>query len=164
MALITFGKKKAEAKTGQPAPGTSIYYDPNLIAKYLGDHRQLFEIYEQISSALASHNFSAVKRGLNDFRSGLQEHLLSENVKLYVYLSRQLAANEESSRLINEFRTEMNGIGRVVMDFVRKYTEGELGEHQVAAFKREFDEIGAVLKRRTKREESTLYPLYMESY
>lgn len=164
MALITFGKKKAQAKTGQPAPGTSIYYDPGLIARYRNDHRGLLEMYDRVHADLAAGNFASVKRGLADFRSKLQEHLLSENVKLYVYLSRQLAANEESSRLINDFRMEMNGIGRAVMDFVRKYTEGDLGPSQVTAFKKELDEIGAILKQRIGREETALYPLYMESY
>lgn len=162
--LFSIGKTSASPAPSQPAPGTSIHHDPTLIAKLRKDHQVLFDIYNQVQAAFDAKNFARVKDLLAEFRSTVQQHLLTENVKLYIYLSHQLASDAANAQIISEFRHEMNGIARVVMDFLRRYTEGPLGANEAAAFKKELEEIGSALVKRTQREENTLYPLYLPSY
>lgn len=166
MALLDLFSKKEEkpAVPHATAPGTSIGFDPGLVERLKGDHRRLLDIYKHVHTALGRGDFPAVRRHLGEFRSALQDHLLTENVKFYVYVSRQLASDESSSRIINDFRSEMQGIGRVVMDFLRKYTETELDAGAAATFKAELEQIGAALVQRIQREEGTLYPLYLPAY
>jgi regulator of sigma D len=171
MALFgLFGENKDKgtvfpgAAGGAAAPGTAIVYDPGLVPRLTNDHRQLVEVYKQVHAALARNDLAGVRHRLLQFRGALQEHLLAENVKLYVYLARHLAGDEASSQIINDMRREMMGIGRVVMDFLRKYTETPIEPAQAVQFKGELDGIGAALVQRIEREESALYPLYMQHY
>lgn len=85
-------------------------------------------------------------------------------MKLYVYLTRQLADDEANSEIISDFRREMAKIGRVVMEFLRKYTEQPFDTTNMDEFKNELDGIGAALTARIEREEGVLYTLYMPSY
>jgi hypothetical protein len=164
MSLFDLFGKKEDKAAAHTAPGTSIHFDPHLIERLTGDHRRLLEIYKHVQAALGKGDFVAVKRQLGDFRTALQEHLLTENVKFYVYVSRQLASDESSSKIISDFRSEMQHIGRVVMDFLRKYTEGPLDAASADSFRAEFEQIGAALGQRIQREEGTLYPLYLPAY
>lgn len=148
----------------RPAPGTSIYYDPELIPKLKKDHSDLLNMYNRIDTALSKEKFESIPQLLSEFRSGLQAHLLVENVRLYVYLRHQLATNMETADLINGFSREMEDIGRVVMGFIRKYSDSAIDATNVAAFTQEFKGIGAALVKRIQREENDLYSLYMPSY
>lgn len=161
--LFSIGKTRASPAPSQPAPGTSIYHDPTLVAKLRKEHQVLFDIYNQVQAAFDAKDFARVKERLTEFRSTIQQHLLTENVKLYIYLTHHLS-DDANGQVIAEFRHEMNGIARVVMDFLRRYTEGPLGANEAATFKKELEEIGSALVKRTQREENTLYPLYLPSY
>lgn len=162
--LDLFGKKEDKAAPAHTAPGTSISFDPALIERLTGDHRRLLDIYKHVQGALAKGDYPGVKKLLGDFRTALQEHLLTENVKFYVYVSRQLASDETSSKIISDFRSEMQTIGRVVMDFLRRYTESGVDAPGADRFRGELEEIGAALVQRIEREEGTLYPLYLSAY
>ena len=169
--LDLFGNHKEKATAaqgvtspGKAAPGTAISYDAGLVPKLTQDHRQLVETYKQVHAALARNDLKTVRDRLIQFRGALQDHLLAENVKLYVYLARQLAGDEDSSQLVNEMRREMMGIGRTVMDFLRKYTDSPISPENTGHFKTELDGIGAALVQRIQREETSLYPLYLPSY
>lgn len=156
--------EKASGHTSQPAPGTSIYYDPGLISHLKSDHRKMLETFKKVQNALALEDFRGVQQNLGEFRAMLQEHLLTENVRLYVYLSKQLANDEVNFEIINGFRREMQEIGRVVMDFVRRYTGTQIDGSAAPKLKTELEQIGQALVARMQREEGSLYPLYMESY
>lgn len=155
----------APAGTPAPAahaPGTSINYDPNLVATLHEDHRMLLEIFKAISEAAARKDLATVQQRLEHFRIGLQDHLLKENVRLYVYLEHMLRGDPPSHELIHEFRREMDGIGRVVVGFLTTYkliaSQPELAD----SFAKELAQIGKALVARIEREESTLYPLYAQ--
>jgi|SRR3989344_746495 len=164
MANLFSFKKEAAQEAAKPAPGTSIFYDRGLIPKLVSDHQTMLGMYNQILAAVSAQNPALVKTKLADFRGALQEHLLTENVKLYIYLTKQLADDEVNAQIINEFRHEMNGIAQVVMAFVRRYSDSELNAVSLIAMKKELEEIGAALVKRIQREENTLYPLYRPSY
>ena len=63
-------------------------------------------------------------------------------------------------KLIRDFRREMNGIARAVVDFVKKYHMYEFDEYTRRSFLKEYAAVGGLLAQRIQREESNLYPLY----
>ncbi|SCZ58485.1 hemerythrin domain-containing protein [Thiohalomonas denitrificans] len=157
----------AEASSSEAfptAPGTEIRYSPELVEKLKEDHKDLIELYGQIAEEFAQADYKAVSQSLARFRGLLQGHLLTENVRLYIYLDRQFAHDDTKSELIRKFRREMDGIGRAATNFLRKYEAIGVNTELADAFKRDFNEVGQVLVQRIEREESTLYPLYMPTY
>jgi len=169
--MFDFLKKKTDAEPSQsgqsqfaPAPGTEIRYSPDLIPQLKNDHAELLALYGKIQESYAAGNYEEVSRQLDEFRSMLQGHLLTENVRLYIYLDRMLGRDEMNSELIREFRREMDGIGRTAMNFLKKYEAIGVDKELAGAFKKDFDAIGAVLGQRIQREESTLYALYLPNY
>ncbi len=151
------------AKPGQKvAKGTEIRYDENLIDRLQNDHKTLLQIYTEINTALDKQNFKVIAEKLAKFRVGLTDHLLTENVKLYVFLDNELASDAMNSELIRSFRREMDGIGKTVMDFLRKYQASGVNADNAVDFRKDFGKLGEVLSDRISREESTLYLLYSQ--
>lgn len=170
--MFEFLKRKEEPKT-QPAapapryataPGTEIHYHPGLIGQLVSDHEHLVGIYAEIKAAFEAGDYALVSQKLHEFRSGLQTHLLTENVRLYIYLDHCLADDETNSELIHGFRREMDGIGKVAMNFLKKYEAIGVDEGLAPAFAKDFATIGQVLTERIQKEEQVLYPLYMPQY
>lgn len=171
--MFDFFKKKGEAKNEAPAPtaqqyntapGTEIRYHPELIEQLQSDHRKLLGIYGEIQQAFDAGDYALVSQKLDAFRSGLQGHLLTENVRLYIYLDRCLASDETNSDLIRGFRREMDGIAKVAMNFLKKYEAIGVDKELAGAFAKDFATIGQVLGERIQKEEQVLYPLYMPQY
>lgn len=158
-----YNRSSSQVKPVAPAGTTShseIRYDDRLVDKLHADHKKLLSIYAAIQNAIANHDFRVIDRGLNQFRTELQAHLLTENIRLYAYLAQKFSVDAASSEIIQDFQHEMHGIGHAVMSFLRKYRDMPLDEAMLVSFKKELDEIGSVLVTRIRHEESTLYPLY----
>ncbi|AYH43052.1 hemerythrin domain-containing protein [Azoarcus sp. DN11] len=143
------------------APGTQIRHDPALISTLKQDHAALLKIHSAIAAALDAGRFDAVRSRLDEFRSALMDHLLKENVRLYVYLEHFLRQDEVSHRLMREFRHEMDDIGRVVVDFLGKYKDLGHRPELARTFRQDFTAIGEALVNRIRREEEILYPMYL---
>lgn len=146
------------------APGTEIRYSPDLIASLQSDHQGILKLYGEIESAFKEKRYSDVSTMLGSFKSGLNAHLLTENVRLYIYLERSLANDTTSSELIHSFRKEMDDIAKVALNFLKKYETIGVDEQLASHFATDFATIGKVLVERIQKEESTLYPLYMPNY
>lgn len=144
----------------KPAPAVGLAYDPNLIARFKDDHALLVEIYQSIADARTAGNLLRVQERLNQFRIVLQDHLLKENVRLYVYLEHQTKNDPARYETIHGFRREMDGIGRVVVDFLGKYKDIGSKPELSAEFATDLAAIGGALTARIAREEGTLYPMY----
>lgn len=142
------------------APGTQIRHDPELIANLKDDHALLLEIFGAITAAANTGDYAQVEQRLGHFRTVLMDHLLKENVRLYVYLEHTLVNDASSHQLIREFRHEMDAIGRVVVDFLVKYKAIATQPGLAVGFTGELASIGEALVARIHREESTLYPMY----
>jgi len=165
---LLFGQRNEPAAEVPPvavqekpvAPGTNIRYHPELIDKLTGDHRMLLGLFGETSDAAARGDVAVAAERLEAFRTALQGHLLTENIRLYVYLEHLFADDPSSFSLIHSFRHEMDGIGKAVIKFLLKYeglaTRPELAE----AFSQDLAAVGKVLVNRIEREEGTLYPLY----
>jgi hypothetical protein len=147
-----------------PAPGTSIGYSPELVAHLEADHIKLGESFSAIDQAFKSGDLSATVAHLEEFRTEIQAHLLTENVRLYIYLEHALARDASSHALIHEFRHEMDSIGKTVLNFLGKYRELDKQPNLAVSFGDDLSAVGKVLVERIKREESTLYPLYLPAY
>lgn len=171
-----FKRKKADDEPevmqggGQPEPqrqepsrfakGTQIRYDEGLVDKLKDDHQKLLGLYTEISSLADAGQYERLQEKLSRFRVDLTDHLLNENVKLYVFLDRSMVDDEMNSELIRSFRREMDGIGKTVMDFLRRYQLHGVNDTNVDTFRDELVKIGEVLGDRITREESTLYVMY----
>lgn len=172
--MFDFFKKKADTKAetaappSQPqynaAPGTAIRYHPELIDQLKSDHQTLLGLYGEIQAAFDAGDYTTVSEKLDTFRSELQGHLLTENVRLYIYLDHCLASDETNSELIRSFRHEMDGIAKVAMNFLKKYEAIGVDKELAGAFAKDFATIGQVLGQRIQKEERVLYPLYMPQY
>ncbi|MCW8918543.1 MAG: hemerythrin domain-containing protein [Gammaproteobacteria bacterium] len=173
--VIMFGffKKKADRHAATPtkteenahtAPGTQIHYSPDLIASLQSDHQNLLALYGEINNAFTEKRYADVSSMLTTFRGNLNAHLLTENVRLYIYLDHSLANDASSHDLIHGFRKEMDDIAKVALGFLRKYEAIGVDDDLAAHFATDFATIGKVLVERIQKEEKTLYPLYMPSY
>lgn len=165
---LLFGKNKSkeggdgagESKQESVAPGTGIRHDPQLVEALKEDHRALVEIFTSIDAAFKGGDLLTVQTNLERFRTALQDHLLKENVRLYVFLEHQLANDPPSHEMMHGFRREMDAIGKVVVNFLTKYKQIGIHPELAAAFGADLAMIGDALAARIKREEETLYPLY----
>ncbi len=142
-------------------PGTQLFYDKKLIDHLESDHQSMLGLYGEMAEALEQNNHKQLTLLFTKFSSELRSHLLTENLKLYVYLTHAMANDTESLSIVIELRSEMQQIGRAVNNFLVRYGELPWSEEQIQSFPGEFKQIGEVLVDRIKREEHTLYPLYM---
>ncbi len=166
---LLFGRRRSAAPekapaarpaSGPTAPGTAIRHDPGLIAALKDDHRLLLEIFGSIQEASAAGDLRAVQKRLGQFRIVLQDHLLRENVRLYVYLEHLLRGDATSHELIHGFRHEMDAIGKAVVGFLERYKSIAAEPRLAASFGDDLAAIGEALTARINREEATLYPMY----
>ena len=161
--MFGFFRRKKQLAGGQRqgrAPGTEIYYHSELVPELLDDHKQLLKLFTEIGQEYAAERFTQLPLLLRDFGTLLREHLLKENVKLYIYLKHTLADDPESAALTQGFRSEMHGINRTVTRFLSHYILDEWDEQRRKQFGADLDAIGKVLVKRIETEESVLYPLY----
>jgi hemerythrin-like domain-containing protein len=161
-------KRRVEPTKNTPSPNlklakdnNGISYDENLIKDFKQEHQELLRLFSIIKSAAEQEDIKLVQTKLKRFTSILRGHLLTENVKLYVYLTKELANDIENKDIIMSFRREMMQIGKVVNQFVTRYDKKDWSSDMQQHFLPELLAIGEVLVERIEREENTLYPLYL---
>lgn len=141
-------------------PPRSIRYDADLVSSLRADHAELTGMYGQLGQDVRAGDYQRIPNALLAFKTRLEAHLLIENVRFYVYLEQSMAGNSENIAIIREFRREMNGIARGVVEFVRRYQQQHVHSGNQADFMREYEQVGELLAVRIEREEGDLYPLY----
>lgn len=139
---------------------SEIRYSPQLISRLHGDHASLIELYQAVVARLAARRFEELPAALGQFKSKFDVHVLNENLRFYCYLEQKLHDRPSDLALIKEFRREMNGIARGVVNFIRKYQAAGVSAENQQTFATELQHVGALLVQRIQREESDLYPLY----
>jgi len=149
----------AEAPSSKSITGRGLSFHADLIPKLLHEHRVVLDLYGQILHNASVKDWASVASLLVLFRKGLSDHLLDEAVRLYVYLQKSVE-DEESRALIRNFRTEMEGIGRVVIKVLDRFEDIATSPYLQELFEKEWRGLGTVLGDRIAREEKTLYPLY----
>lgn len=143
------------------APGTEIGYHPDLIPRFQKTHQALQKLYASIKGSAEDNDFVAAQKSIDAFRKTLTGHLLEENVKLYTYLARCLAADPDNKDLIGSMKSEMGQIGTTVMAFIKQYTASGITPFNKRQFLEGWESIGAVLTDRIDREETSLYTMYL---
>lgn len=137
-----------------------IGYDAKLITSMLQDHAELGRIFGNIGDAQKAGNFDDIRPLLIQFKTRLEAHVLTENVRFYNYLEQSLAGDATNTGTIHSFRREMNGIARSVVDFVKRYQSSNFTLEERRQFATDYDAVGKVLEQRLDSEENNLYPLY----
>ncbi len=138
----------------------SINYDPNLIDDLEADHVKLVELYGKIwSEGFGKANYPKTSALIAQFKADFQAHLLTENVKFYVYLEQTLANDKHNLALVKEFRTDMNDIANAAVKFCKTY-QASFTTDMLKTFKDDYAAVGEVLTRRVSLEEKSLYVLY----
>jgi len=152
--------KKEQLEEDVAVGSTNIRYKPGLVDDLKSDHENLLNIYTDIKLSAEMNNFTKTAEHLTDFRNQLEDHLLKENINLYIYLTHLLEDDKENSTLISSFRKEMDGIASIALKFLAKYESIGSDKELQKSFQDDFSVIGDVLGKRIKREESMLYTLY----
>lgn len=143
------------------SPEASIAYKPALVDELRAEHRELLHLFKVLVAAHQRGDHDAAVCNLKRFTYALRSHLLKENLHLYVYLKHALTDDPESSVLMAAMRTEMGKIGRVLNDFVTRYTEAPWDHVMRQDLALELNKIAEVLAVRIQQEEDVLYPMYM---
>jgi regulator of sigma D len=138
-----------------------ISYSPTLIDSLKDDHSDLIEMYSEIAHIMAAGHYDAIPEALTSFKTKLDVHLLTENLRFYCYLEQNLTGHAAELELMKSFRREMSNIARSVVGFVRKWQFTVITKANKDSFLDEYAQIGAALTQRIEREENTLYTLYM---
>ncbi len=157
---------ESSAVSEQSAPkadsARGIAYDPKLVDSLLGAHARLGGIFDRIGQAGKAGSHDEVRALLGQFKSGLQSHILTENVRFYAYVEELTRDDPDNARVMHEFRRDMNTIARKVVEFVKKYQTCTFAtEAERDAFASEYALVGELLEQRLNSEESDLYPLYI---
>ncbi|HEU0197315.1 MAG TPA: hemerythrin domain-containing protein [Nevskiaceae bacterium] len=152
---------KGELK--QTRAEAAITYSAQLVPSLLSDHKELFKLYDEITAALEAGQFDSLPKLLGTFKTKLDVHLLSENLRFYCYLEQSLAHHPNELEIMKGFRREMNDIARAAVNFVRKWQVAGITPGSVRTFTMEAKQVRTLLEERMQREESGLYPLYTSS-
>ncbi|HEV7491222.1 MAG TPA: hemerythrin domain-containing protein [Rhodanobacteraceae bacterium] len=151
----------SRSSTDVAAAETSIAFKPALIDELRSEHRELVHLYKSLVSTHQRGDFDAAVSNLKRFTYALRAHLLKENLHLYVYLRHALRDDPESSALMASMRVEMGKIGRVLNDFVTRYTSSPWDLEVRQDLGGELNKIAEVLMVRIDQEEEVLYPMYL---
>lgn len=157
------GEKKSKPAVVVNHPKNSHYtisYDPHLIDELEHDHGKLVELFGAIwSEGFEKNDYAKTASLISQFKSDFQAHLLTENVKFYVYLEQSLTKDKHNLDIVREFRSDMNEIANAVVKFCKKYS-GNFNIALIQQFKEDYAAVGEVLTRRVSLEEKSLYVLY----
>lgn len=143
---------------------SGIAYYSELVDEMKEDHRALLTTYGDLVQAAQAYDDLRFISLLQQFKSLLIAHLLKEAVKLYIYLRQRLRHDESTYRLVTGYKSEMDGISRVAMEFVDEYSAKKSGQIDFVLLITRLRDIGMVLGDRIRREEAELYPLYHDHY
>lgn len=143
------------------SPETSIAYKATLVPELIREHRELLRVFQTLMAAHEAklHDESILR--MKTFATLLRAHLLKENLHLYVYLKHALQHDSELTELMNAMRAEMGAIGKVLNQFVTKYTTSPWDSETREQLGTELTGIASVLQKRIAQEESTLYTMYL---
>lgn len=142
------------------APGTEIRHNPDLIETLKRNHQVLWEIYGQIKAASNSDDRPLIQQKLKEFRMSFMEHILTENVSLYVYLSKFYGEDKSTVDLVKKTRSEMDKIGKTVRAFMQKYETMDVDDSMFSTFFESLESVIQELDKRISTVETSIYPLY----
>lgn len=154
----------APENSSRSTPPLPLTAPENLVRGLTGDHRVLFDLYQEIHGAVTTRKYKAVHRHASKLHDRLHDHLAVENIKLYAELKRQLEKADAAKRQqVHTLQREMFSIGRAAVDFITKAETIRLNDANVGQFKTDLEGVGGVLARRIRQEEDYLFPLFIDA-
>jgi hypothetical protein len=158
-------KKDLAPKGEMPSPEQAdTTYDPGLIAVHTEQHRALVMLLIRARNAAQQARYEEVKGNLEQFKSGLENHLYQEGVGLLPYLIKHLTGDDR--KMLKEMQANTNYIERTVSGFLEHYIGYPVTDRNAERFDAEIEGVSEEFSERIQREETSLYVLYMppESY
>ena len=149
-----FGLFKKKKKNRQPE------YDKKLIGGFINDHKKLVSLIGNILKALDENQQKKAKEELVKLRMALLGHFMTEDIKLYWYLTEYYKGEPHAEETIAKFKSSIKDIQKEVIKFFDHYAKKDvlLDRH----FRTEFDAVVAKLAGRIQAEEESLYTLYVK--
>ena len=144
------------------APGTKIRYNPDLIETLKRNHQACWELYGQIKAAAKSDDRPLIQQKLKEFRISFMQHILTENVSLYVYLTKFYGDDKSTVDLVKKTRSEMDKVGKTVRAFMQKYETMDVEDSMFATFSEGLESVIQELDKRIATVEKSIYPLYSQ--
>ena len=147
------------------APNTGVTYDPQLIEGLKDDHERLLQLYGSCVIATEARQFDRIGGALMDFRSLFNQHVVTENIRFYLYLIGLTREGSSEYKFLVSKRKEMGTIQRAVSDFIKTWVAEDgtslVNDSNLRTFKEQLVVTGKALVERVQMEESVLYTLYM---
>jgi hypothetical protein len=145
----------SKSESSKPAPGTSIYYDENLIDKLESDHVAMKNLFTKIIADARKGRIERVRDNLVKLDVMLKRHAVLEYIRLYVYLLRTTEHDEIAHDIVIEFRAEMMQIDKAISKLVL-----DSETMNIRTLKKALEDARDVITDRITREETILYPIY----
>ncbi|MHB8408359.1 MAG: hemerythrin domain-containing protein [Acidiferrobacterales bacterium] len=142
------------------APGTSVRFDPTLIASLTREHRKMVELLLASVDLAKRGKAPAATRVLAQLQTMFSEHLLKERGRLHIFLSRKYEGDLDITETLRRFDREMRPISKEMREFLQKYQETPVSPLTAERFLKEASRVGEALLDRITMEEGELYPLY----
>jgi hemerythrin-like domain-containing protein len=135
-------------------------YSPKLIPKLKKEHSALLRLYGNVQDAHNIRDEANVTVLLTDLVAALEEHISTEEAHLYTFIYKTVSPLDPKSKLIDDCRKETEVIAAGLMNLRDQCEALGAGQKLAATFKKDFEDLGALIVRRIKREEESIYPLY----
>ena len=144
-----------------------VKYDPDLIAGLIADHKLLVDMFTDCVEAAEGREFGRIGSGLVSFKRVFNEHIVTENIRLYLYLISLTQEHSSEYEFLVSKRKEMGVIQRAVTDFIKTWVADSgasmVNDSNLRTFKEQLASTGKALLERIEMEEKVLYTLYMPS-
>ena len=146
------------------APGTQIHFEADLIVQLEKEHVRILKSLQKIYVAFELKNSKYTIKKLKKFKIKFTDYLILEIPKLYIYLEHSFSKNSKKQNQVKEIRRDIRKISKEVLDFVDKYRVKLENKKKTKKLRRDFVNIYLTLKKRFKREEKKLFPLYKDIF
>lgn len=146
---------KGSKSKGNYAPNTKIAYKPNLIPSLVNENKVLIELFDKAQRSAKTRLGWRLRKQLNQFKDHFVDHLLRQNISVYIYLQHVSSGN--TRKTIRLVKGEMDQIGREIMAFVDYAISGPSLDEK---FLSKMDRARELLLRRIDQEEDFIYPSY----
>lgn len=143
------------------APGTSIRYNPELVAKFEAEHAELRNALDSIKAHAEKGEFTDAQQDLQAFRRTLTTHVLEENIKMYTYVSKCLAHDLGTKASMMAMKSEMDPVGTTALRLANDYLKSGITPFNKAQFLGELEDVARALVDRMDWEESSLFTMYL---
>ncbi|HET7266838.1 MAG TPA: hemerythrin domain-containing protein [Oleiagrimonas sp.] len=141
---------------------STIRYDNTLLDTLHDHHARLGVTFARIRTEFDQGHAAETRKLLTQFKSSLQAHVMTENVRFYTYITQLTESDPETRRTMFDFRRDMNRISRQVIEFVKKWQSSAFDSvNERQQFAADYDMIKELLAQRFDSEEDHLYPMYV---